>query len=182
MKIGLVVNPIAGMGGRVGLKGTDGAGTVAMALERGAVPQSGLRTRRALQRLASRAPDACLTVAAGDLGARWAEGLGLNLIVADLPAPTGTPNDTHLAVKTLADCDVVLFAGGDGTARDVDAATTPNQAILGIPCGVKMHSGVFAVTPDAAGAMVADMLFMPDRITWNDAAEVTLVDGLPSVR
>ena len=176
LKLGLVVNPIAGMGGRVGLKGTDGAGTVALALQYGATPQSGLRARRALLRLADRAPRAALTVAGGDLGAAWADGLGLDLTILDMPRATGTPMDTTQAVKAMADCDVILFAGGDGTARDVSAATLPHQAILGIPCGVKMHSGVFAVTPDAAGALLADLALTPDRIAWNDLAEVMDID------
>ncbi|WP_342069260.1 ATP-NAD kinase family protein [Yoonia algicola] len=176
MKFGLVVNPIAGMGGRVGLKGTDGADTVALALAYGATPQSGLRARRALQRLSDRAPNTSLTVAAGDLGANWADGLCLDLAIVDLPAPTGTPEDTRKAVEAMADCDVILFAGGDGTARDVSASTAPNQAILGIPCGVKMHSGVFAVTPETAGAMAADLVLTTDRIAWNDTAEVMDID------
>lgn len=176
MKIGLVVNPIAGLGGRVGLKGTDGAGTASLALDRGAIAQSGLRTRRALQRLADRVPDAALTVAAGDLGETWAVGLGMNMTVIDLPAPTGTPDDTIHAVRAMAACDLVVFAGGDGTARDVSGAVSPAQAVLGIPCGVKMHSGVFVVTPEAAGGLLADMLLKPDQVTWNDAAEVMDID------
>lgn len=176
MKIGLIVNPIAGMGGRVGLKGTDGPETVALALERGAMPQAGLRTRRALQRLVGRVPNARLTVATDHLGEDWADGIGLNLATIPPLALSGTAQDTALAVRAMADCDLILFAGGDGTARDVTAALARNQAVLGIPCGVKMHSGVFAVTPEAAGAMVADMIATPDRISWNDQAEVMDID------
>jgi predicted polyphosphate/ATP-dependent NAD kinase len=176
MKIGLIVNPIAGMGGRVGLKGTDGPDTLALALERGAVPQAGVRSRRALARLADRVPGVRLTVAAGQLGSDWADGKGLDLTVVQPPALTGTAQDTASAVSTMDDCDMILFAGGDGTARDVAGALATGQAMLGIPCGVKMHSGVFAVTPDAAGAMIADMIASPDRIRWNDQAEVMDID------
>jgi len=176
MKIGLIVNPIAGMGGRVGLKGTDGPDTVARALDRGAVPQAGPRTRRALQRLATRVPGAPLTVAAGSLGADWADGIGLDTSILPTSTTTQTAHDTALAVRAMADCDVILFAGGDGTARDVSAALTKGQAMLGIPCGVKMHSGVFAISPDAAGAMIADMLKSPDRISWTTQAEVMDID------
>ncbi len=72
--------------------------------------------------------------------------------------------------------DVIVFAGGDGTARDVMSAAPEGTAILGIPCGVKMHSGVFAVTPGAAGSMMADLLSDPDRVAWNDEAEVMDID------
>lgn len=176
MKIGLIVNPIAGMGGRVGLKGTDGPQTVALALERGAVAQAGARTRRALQRLATRLPNAQLTVAAGQLGADWAEGLGLDITVLPDQSVTKSAQDTAFAVRAMAECDLILFAGGDGTARDVSANVSDGQAVLGIPCGVKMHSGVFAVTPEAAGAMIADLLATPERIDWNDQAEVMDID------
>lgn len=176
MRIGLVVNPIAGLGGRVGLKGTDGPGTVAQALEMGADPQAGRRTRRALTRLAERVPGARLVAAPGDLGAVWAQGLNLDVTRIDLTADSQTARDTRLAVEAMADCDLILFAGGDGTARDVSATLKPGQAMLGIPCGVKMHSGVFAISPEAAGALVADLLTAPERITWTNEAEVMDID------
>ena len=176
MRIGLIVNPIAGLGGRVGLKGTDGPGTIAQALERGAEPQAGPRTRRALARLAERVPYAALHVAPGLLGADWVEGLNLNTNIFDLNASSQTARDTRLAVEAMVDCDLVVFAGGDGTARDVMSSKRPGQAMLGIPCGVKMHSGVFAVSPEAAGALLADVVTEPERITWTEEAEVMDID------
>lgn len=176
MKIGLVVNPIAGLGGRVGLKGTDGPGTVAQALELGAEPKAGPRTRRALTRLAERVPGAHLIAAPGDLGSNWTQGLDLQLATIELSTGTQTARDTRLSVEAMSDCDLILFAGGDGTARDVSSALKPGQAMLGIPCGVKMHSGVFAISPEAAGALVADIVSAPDRISWTDEAEVMDID------
>lgn len=76
----------------------------------------------------------------------------------------------------MSDRDLIVFAGGDGTARDVASAARSGQAILGIPCGVKMHSGVFAVSPEAAGALLADILTAPERIAWNEEAEVMDID------
>lgn len=175
VKIGLIVNPIAGLGGRVGLKGTDGLGTVADALARGAVPQAGARARRALQRLADRVPGARIIAAPGALGADWADTLDLSVEVRPMPQ-TGSACDTRTAIAAMADCDLIVFAGGDGTARDVCAALAPGQAILGIPCGVKMHSGVFAISPEAGGALLADILASPDRIQWSDDAEVMDID------
>ncbi len=175
MRIGLIVNPIAGLGGRVGLKGTDGPGIVADALARGAEPQAGARARRALQRVADRLPGTKITLAPGVLGADVAEGLNLDLDIRPMPL-TGSARDTRAAVAQMADCNLIVFAGGDGTARDVCADIAPNQAILGIPCGVKMHSGVFAISPEAAGALIADMVAAPDRISWTDDAEVMDID------
>lgn len=175
MRIGLIVNPVAGLGGAVGLKGTDGPGTVAEALALGAVPQAGPRARRALTRLAARVPGARLTVASGIMGADWAAGLPLDLTVVGGTC-TGTARDTRAAVAAMAGVHLIAFAGGDGTARDVAAAVEPGTAILGIPSGVKMHSGVFALSPEAAGAILADCLSGPDRVVFDDEAEVTDID------
>jgi predicted polyphosphate/ATP-dependent NAD kinase len=172
MRVGLIVNPVAGLGGAVGLKGTDGPDTVAEALRRGAVAQAGPRARRALQRLAAAQPGAALVTAPDALGADWAAGLDLALSVLEL-APSCTARDTRLAVQAMG-ADLVVFAGGDGTARDV-ASVLGTGAMLGIPCGVKMHSGVFAVSPEAAGNLLADIFTSPDRVVWAEA-EVMDID------
>lgn len=176
MKIGLVVNPVAGLGGAVGLKGTDGADTVAEALRRGAVAQSGPRARRAFARLAARVPGAAVTVAPGALGADWLAGLDLSVTIAPMPAPTGSAQDTQTAVMALRDCNLLVFAGGDGTARDVAAVMSDRAGLLGIPCGVKMHSGVFAISPEAAGAALADIVTNPDTLCWDETAEIMDID------
>ncbi len=176
MRIGVIVNPVAGLGGRVGLKGTDGPDTVAEALRRGAEPQAGPRARRAMARLADRVPGTVIDCAPGALGLDWVADLDLNPRAADVEASSGTARDTRSAVAAMPDCDLIVFAGGDGTARDVAGALAPGQAMLGIPCGVKMHSGVFAVSPEAAGALLADLASTPDRIGWTDEAEVMDID------
>ncbi len=172
MRVGFIVNPVAGLGGAVGLKGTDGPDTVAEALRRRAVPQAGPRARRALKRLAAAHPGAALVTAPGPLGADWAEDLDLTLSVLEL-TPTGTARDTRTAVKAMG-AELVVLAGGDGTARDV-AADLGGAAMLGIPCGVKMHSGVFAVSPEAAGNLLADIFASPERVAWSEA-EVMDID------
>lgn len=176
MKIGLVVNPIAGLGGTVGLKGTDGPDTIAQALARGAVPKSGERTRRAFARLAERVPGSRVLTAPGALGADWLDGLGLDTRTVPEFELSGTARDTRDAATALRACELIVFAGGDGTARDVTGSLRRGQAVLGIPCGVKMHSGVFAVSPEAAGALLADIAAAPDRIGWDDEAEVMDID------
>jgi len=176
LNYGLIVNPIAGLGGAVGLKGTDGPGTVAEALNRGATPRSGERVRRAFAGVADRAPRTVVRAAPGELGAAWLEGLDLDV----LPLPpfefSGTARDTRTVSRALTGCDLVVFGGGDGTARDVTGSLGREHAVLGIPCGVKMHSGVFAVSPEAAGAILSDLVTSPDRISWDDEAEVMDID------
>lgn len=175
MRIAVVVNPFAGLGGPVGLKGTDGPDTVAEAVRRGARAQAGARARIALAHLADRVVGAQIELAAGALGADWAKGLNLEITVVGSDSLSGTARDTKEAVLSMNKPDVIIFAGGDGTARDV-SSVAGGSAILGIPCGVKMHSGVFAVTPRSAGAMMADIIAAPERVSWIDDAEIMDID------
>lgn len=174
MRIGLVVNPVAGLGGSVGLKGTDGPDTVARALRRGAVPQAGPRAARALAVLARAHPGARVIAGLGALGADW--GSGLAVMPVDIGPPTGTARDTRAVVAAMGPVDLVVFAGGDGTARDVAACLPAGAGLLGIPCGVKMHSGVFALSPELAGHLLADLVGAPDRLRWTEDAEVMDID------
>jgi predicted polyphosphate/ATP-dependent NAD kinase len=178
-KIGLIVNPIAGMGGGVALKGTDGAEALALARARGAEPRAEARTVRALRRLAGAAPSAELVTVAGIMGETAAKAAGLSHDrVAWRPGSTSTAADTSEAAREMRALGVglILFAGGDGTARDILAAVGDAVPILGIPCGVKMHSAVFAVSPEAAGQLAA--LVAGDdagRFAWREG-EVMDVD------
>lgn len=176
MRIGLIVNPIAGLGGAVGLKGTDGPDTVAQAIGRGAVAQSGPRVRRALSILAKRIPGSRLCTVPGQLGADWVAGLDLSVEVVGSGEVTGTSRDTREAIAAFGPVDLVLFAGGDGTARDVASCLPEGAAMLGIPSGVKMHSGVFAMSPENAGHVVADIIESNGRVGWTDEAEVMDID------
>jgi len=165
MRIGFLVNPIAGMGGRVGLKGTDGK--VAEARQRGAEPRAPDRARRALTRLAELAPETDLLTASDPMGASLAQDAGFAPTVvatnteprdaeptaADPATRETTAGDTAAAVSAFIDHDVdlVWFVGGDGTAADVaDALADTDLPMLGVPAGVKVYSSVFAVSPEDA--------------------------------
>jgi predicted polyphosphate/ATP-dependent NAD kinase len=161
-RIGLVVNPIAGMGGRVGLKGTDGM--VDQARERGAERRAADRARAALAALADAAPDATVLTYAGVMGADAATDAGFEPTVVGAPAGdpadpyATTAADTRAAVRTFVehDVDCILFVGGDGTAVDVATALDAADAdtpMLGVPAGVKVYSAVFGVSPAAAGRL-----------------------------
>ncbi len=157
--VGFVVNPIAGMGGRVGLKGTDGK--VSEARRRGAEPKSPERAREALEALGSHSENIQLYTYAGPMGEWEAEAVGVTPTVVGQPNGTETTSvDTREAVRKFVERDVelILFVGGDGTA--VDVAKTLEELgddtpILGAPSGVKVYSSVFAVTPRAAGRIAA---------------------------
>ncbi|USZ68231.1 ATP-NAD kinase family protein [Halorussus salilacus] len=159
-RIGVVVNPIAGMGGRVGLKGTDGK--VEEARERGAEPRAPGRAVAALAALRERAPDAELLTYGGQMGAEEAREAGFDPVAVGEPAGgETTAADTREAVREFAgrNADLILFVGGDGTAVDVAETLDELDAevpILGVPAGVKVYSAVFAVSPEAAGRVAAD--------------------------
>jgi len=152
-RLGIIVNPVAGIGGAVALKGSDGAETVALARARGAVPQAPMRAARALRGLAASAGTIEVLAAPGVMGADLARVAGLAVTttgpVAERPT---TAEDTRTAAAAMRESGVelLLFAGGDGTARDVYEVVGGELAMLGIPAGVKMHSGVFAPSPEAA--------------------------------
>jgi predicted polyphosphate/ATP-dependent NAD kinase len=156
-RFGFVVNPIAGMGGRVGLKGTDGARVLEEARRRGAVPESNDRARRALAQLGSGSDSIKLFAAAGAMGEDAARAEGFSVCVIGCRSVETTAKDTRDAVRAMRDLglDLILFAGGDGTARDIHTVVGEAVAVLGIPTGVKMHSAVFATSPEAAGRLAA---------------------------
>jgi predicted polyphosphate/ATP-dependent NAD kinase len=159
--VGIIVNPIAGMGGRVGLKGTDGPDILRRARDLGAEPAASARCAAALAAMAPVARDVALIAPPGPMGEDALAAAGLQgRILHDLPPPQGTGADTAAAAARLLREGValILFAGGDGTARDVLGAVGMQVPILGIPTGVKMHSGVFATAPRAAGRLAAAFL------------------------
>ncbi len=165
MKLGLVINPLAGIGGAVGLKGSDGREIVEQALKKGAQPLAQSRTLSALSLIRDCAPQPVYT-AAGAMGCDALVKAGIEAeVVYTPPRQSTTANDTQNAVIALCEqgIDFLMFAGGDGTARDVLHALRQYGAeekltVIGIPAGCKIHSAVYAVTPLQAGELVAGLL------------------------
>ncbi|HLD66346.1 MAG TPA: ATP-NAD kinase family protein [Pseudomonas sp.] len=154
--LGLIINPLAGLGGSVGLKGSDGVATQALAL--GAEPRAALRTRIALECLRPVAEGLEFLTFPGPMGGDLLREMGFaHRLLGSLNECEGptSAEDTRRAVEALQHAGValILFAGGDGTARDVCAVARPDQPVLGIPAGVKIHSGVYAISPRAAGEL-----------------------------
>ncbi len=177
-RVGLIVNPIAGMGGRVGLKGTDGA-IVHTAKALGAVPQASAKAARALRRLSPEADGIEFLTCPGEMGAAAMEAAGLSgyEVIPTGEGPTGPeqptdpeqprgpedltgPQHTKASAREMLrrEVDLLLFAGGDGTARDIAEVIGSEQPALGIPAGVKIYSGVFATTPENAGNLAAQFV------------------------
>lgn len=160
LKIGLLVNPLAGIGGSLALKGSDGETIQQQALKAGAIPQAGDRAVRALQILKAACPEVRLHTWAGDMGETSARQAGFTPVVEGRAGGEKTSaEDTREAASTLAEkVDLLLFAGGDGTARDICDAVGDHLPVLGIPAGCKMHSGVYAINPESAGELLARLV------------------------
>lgn len=174
-KLGLVINPVAGLGGSVGLKGSDGM--VAEALARGAVPQSERRARTALQELLSLKDRITIYTGSGDMGENLVRELGFQSVVFDgANSGSTTADDTKSLSHWLQGqgMDLILFAGGDGTARDICATADEKSVFLGIPAGVKIHSPVYARSPVAAGRLAA--LYLDGQVEMIIEEEVLDID------
>jgi len=162
LRIGFLINPVAGMGGAVGLKGTDGKADEAR--ERGAVPRAADRAAITL-RLLSTVPDLFFVTCSGEMGEDALRRCGVSPYRIAYPCPgTSTASDTKKAVSAFLEqnVDLILFCGGDGTARDVFEVAGRAVPILGIPAGVKMYSAVFALDPAAAAALVSQPYSLQD--------------------
>ena len=165
-KIGLIVNPVAGLGGRVGLKGTDGPEVVEKALELGAKSEAPARTVRALRELEHLRDECVALTYPGTMGEQEAAGCGFRVsLVGSLAGEESTAEDTKAAAREMLKrgVDILLFSGGDGTARDIYESVGTKMVVVGIPAGVKMHSGVFASTPEKAGELAARYLEGKER-------------------
>jgi len=157
--IGLIINPLAGLGGPAGFKGSDGMAMQALAL--GVEAKSAQRTQTALEVLLPLRERLEFVTFPGPMGADLLTVMGFaHRVVGELAAETSSAADTHQAVALLQDAGValILFAGGDGTARDICAAVREGQPVLGIPAGVKIQSGVYAISPRAAGELTARLV------------------------
>lgn len=160
MKLGLIVNPIAGMGGKVGLKGTDGPEVLAKAKELGAKPEAPGKAMAALKILESLKEEIKIYTYPGEMGENEAKALGFEPIVLSKQKEVTQYQDTVAAAKEMLALGVnlIMFAGGDGTARNIYNAIGVQLPVIGIPAGVKIHSGVYATHPKNAGNLALKFL------------------------
>lgn len=176
-KIGLIINPVAGLGGRVGLKGSDGAAIQQRALALGARPEAVHRARRTLEMLREQRDTLHFLATPGIMGADLLAELGYSYeTVGALAGTDTTPADTMAAAEEIhrRGADLLLFAGGDGTARNICQAVGSGLPVIGIPAGVKIHSAVYALNPQNAGKAV--LSFCSGRNPRLEEAEVMDID------
>lgn len=156
MKLGFIINPIAGMGGKVGLKGTDGREILEEARRRGASPEAPVKAKKALEMLLPLKDKLLILSCPGDMGENQLEEMGFSYELIGEKKEITSSQDTEVAAKTMLEeeVDLILFAGGDGTARNIYNAIGDSLPVLGIPAGVKIHSAVYALHPRSAGEVV----------------------------
>lgn len=159
--VGFIVNPIAGMGGAVGLKGTDGKAILNQAIALGAKPIATQRAETFLTQLSPAKENLELIVGAGDMGQNQAQKCGFCCKVVGENKKETSSEDTQFIAKGIvaSGIDLLVFCGGDGTTRDILKAVSLKVPVLGVPTGVKMHSAIFAVSPQAAARVVATFLW-----------------------
>jgi predicted polyphosphate/ATP-dependent NAD kinase len=159
--VGFIVNPVAGMGGAVGLKGTDGKTILTQAIALGAKPIATQRAETFLIELIPVQKSLKLIVGAGNMGQVQAEKCGFTCKVLGESKKETTFKDTQSIAKGIVEAgvDLLVFCGGDGTTRDILKAVDMKAPVLGVPTGVKMHSAIFAVNPIAAARVATRFLW-----------------------
>jgi predicted polyphosphate/ATP-dependent NAD kinase len=184
VKLGFIINPIAGLGGRVGLKGTDGMaekaialGAIALAPQKASRALAGLKEASDLYRSGQSRPGKeglLILTPPGPMGEDISLAAGFSPRVLDMPLAKKTGADTIAAVQKIQalGADILLFVGGDGTARDVCAALGESLPVIGVPAGVKIHSPVFATTPETAGQLAQLFLDKKCRVCEQEVLDI----------
>ncbi|MDA1075875.1 MAG: NAD(+)/NADH kinase, partial [Proteobacteria bacterium] len=152
LSVGLIVNPVAGIGGEVSLKGSDGSDLQQKARAKGGVPRGGPRAQAMFDALGETRHSFDWVTWSGGMGERVLRNSTTGFrVLGQCSDPSSSEDTVNAAQAMLAHkVDLLVFSGGDGTARDLYRILGQTIPVLGIPSGVKMHSGVFATTPAAA--------------------------------
>ncbi len=191
LRIGFLVNPVAGAGGRAALKGSDDAGQIQSLVQSmtwGEGVNAFARGVQFVHRLdRSRA---VVVTPPGPMGEdvvkAGTRAGGPVFEIVRLPGwnkTFGTTNreDTVRFVERLVDAriDLLVFVGGDGTAVDVAQALIGRVPMLGVPAGVKMFSPVFAQTPELAALLLQPLgpKFATHEVDVLDLDERSYRDG-----
>ncbi len=175
--VGLIVNPIAGIGGRVGLKGSDSPEIVQQAIDLGATPIAQHKTAIALRYLLPYRSTFQLITYPYEMGETVAIECGIKpSVIGEITPGKTSAEDTQFAALKIKEsgAEIILFAGGDGTARDIYQAIGDSVPVVGIPAGVKIHSAVYAKNAIRAGELAA--LFIRGKLVSMYNSEVIDID------
>jgi predicted polyphosphate/ATP-dependent NAD kinase len=179
--LGFIINPIAGIGGSVALKGSDGDDIAEKALALGATAKANQRASLALSILLPYRDQITIYCANDLMGEKTAKALGFTTEVVfqtrDIEHTTAEDTENTVQALLAKNVDILLFAGGDGTARNVCKIVGDKCPVLGIPAGCKIHSGVYAVTPKAAGRVV-EMMITNQLVTLTEADVMDIDESL----
>lgn len=176
-RLGFIVNPVAGIGGKVGLKGSDGAMILQRALELGAVKESGKKALITMKALKEIEDELDIYTWPGEMGEDVCREAGLSpTVLGSITSGCTTPEDTIRAAREMKEwkLDLILFVGGDGTARNILDAVGTEAVVLGIPAGCKIHSGVYALNPKTAGTLMKE--FVQGKVKETKLSEVMDID------
>lgn len=156
--VGLIVNPISGMGGSVGLKGTDGEAAAA-AIALGARAVSPGITRSFLDAF-SRHDDVAWLAPPAEMGEALLTQAGIDCSTVGNVSKPSSARDTISAALAMKHAGVhaLVFVGGDGTARNMVEAIGLDLPVIGVPAGVKVYSAAFANSPGAAARLLESLL------------------------
>lgn len=170
--IGLIVNPVAGMGGSVGLKGTDGRKMYVKALGLGAKPVTPQKTREFLSRILHK-DRIIMLVAPGVMGEKYVKGIDIPItVVGEIDEETSAEDTKRIARQMMErGAELLIFVGGDGTARDVFDAIKSTAPVVAVPAGVKIFSPVFAVS-DRAAAEMLDVFLEGTDLTEEEVLDI----------
>ena len=181
--LGFIINPIAGLGGSVALKGSDGIGIADKAISLGATAKANERAKLALEILLPYKDQIIIYTASGLMGENCAKALGFTVKTVYQTPDVTSAIDTENAVDALLNLpvqqtiDILLFAGGDGTARNINDKVGDKTPVLGIPAGCKIHSGVYAITPKAAGRVI-ELMVTKQLVTLTEADVMDIDESL----
>lgn len=154
-KIGLIVNPVAGMGGSVGLKGTDGKEIYLKALELGAQPVTPGKAHEVLEHIKDLEAIDWL-VGPGKMGENSLAEMGYaHTVIGEIGEETSGEDTRRIAKQMVAQgAELIVFVGGDGSARDMFDAVGTDTAVVAVPAGVKIFSAAFAISTRGAAQMI----------------------------
>lgn len=177
MKIGLIINPVAGIGGPVGLKGSDGANIQKLALLKGGTFKSNEKTKVALKVILEEKENISFITGSGAMGENILNTLQFNYKVINEHKERTSSEDTEILAKKMKDLkvDLLVFSGGDGTARNIYNAIGLSIPCIGIPAGVKIHSAVYANNPKDAGIAILQYIKKNNSTSFMDS-EVMDID------